>query len=279
MPAPRRGTLVSVSEADFINSGGEVTGPGSAAGGAGGGGTFSQQFNHNPVSARVPERLVRGALGTGVIVLTGPNEFILDFVQVLARPPQVVARVVMPPAVAASFAAALRDNLEKYTQSFGPPPPLPRPPQRRPTIQEIYDNLKLPEELLSGAYANAAIVGPLAGRVLLRFHHRLLPHGRRFSAGVRRRRPGAARAGGGGGQREAVRRPRPRRRRRVAPSPARRPAARVRRHSAFGDRNFKPTIPATIRPMHSSRGRSRGSPRRAMPYAAAPTAPIPVQTP
>jgi hypothetical protein len=142
-----------VSNEDFINSGGEVTGP------SGGGGTFSQQFSHSPVAARVPERLARGALGTGVIVLTGPNEFILDFVQVLARPPQVVARVVMPPAVASSFAGALRDNLEKYTQSFGPPPPLPRPPQRRPTIQEIYENLKIPEELLSGAYANAAIVG------------------------------------------------------------------------------------------------------------------------
>jgi hypothetical protein len=156
MPAVRRVTLVSVSDADFINSGGEVTGPGASPGG---GGTFSQQFNHNPVSARVPERLARGVMGTGVIVLTGPNEFVLDFVQVLARPPQVVARVVMPPAVASSFVAALRENLERYTQSFGPPPTLPRPPQRRPTIQEIYDNLKLPEELLSGAYANAAVVG------------------------------------------------------------------------------------------------------------------------
>src|SRR5687767_13424916 len=116
MPRPREATLSGVSDADFINSGGEVTGPGAAPGGAGGGGTFSQQFNHSPVSARVPERIARGVMGTGVIVLTGPNEFILDFVQALARPPQVVARVVMPPAVASSFAAALRDNIEKYTQ-------------------------------------------------------------------------------------------------------------------------------------------------------------------
>ena len=159
MQPPSSGTLVPVSDGDFINSCGEVTGPGAAPGGAGGGGTFSQQFNHSPVSARVPERLARGALGTGVIVLTGPTEFILDFVQVLARPPQVVARVVMAPAVASSFASALRDNIEKYTQTFGPPPSLPRPPQRRPTIQEIYENLKLPEELLSGTYANAAMVG------------------------------------------------------------------------------------------------------------------------
>jgi Protein of unknown function (DUF3467) len=157
-----RVTLVGVSGEDFINSGGEVTGPGSGPSGPGpqpDGGTFSQQITHSPVSARVPERVARGVMCTGVIVLTGPNEFILDFVQVLARPAQLVARVVLPPPVAASFTAALRDNLDKYAQSFGPPPPLPRPPQRRPNIQEVYENLKLPDDLLSGAYANAAIVG------------------------------------------------------------------------------------------------------------------------
>src|SRR5256885_13741852 len=61
-------------------------------------GTFSQEFRHQPVSARVPERLTRGILSTGVLVLDGPNEFVLDFMQALTRPFQVAARVVVTPA-------------------------------------------------------------------------------------------------------------------------------------------------------------------------------------
>lgn len=139
----------------------EQGGPGQ--GGGGGkreGSAYSMEFRHNPVSARVPERLARGVLSTGVLVLDGPNEFILDFMQGLTRPFQVVARLVIPPAVMEQLCAALRDNLNKYEARFGPPPPLPKPPtDRRPTLQEIYDEFKLPEENLSGTYANAVMVG------------------------------------------------------------------------------------------------------------------------
>ena len=52
------------------------------------------------------------------------------------------------------------ENLNKFVSQFGPPAPLPQPPnQRRPTIQEIYENFKLPEELYSGTYANSVLVG------------------------------------------------------------------------------------------------------------------------
>src|SRR5215208_7349104 len=81
-------------------------------------GAYSQQIAHSPVSARVPERVARGVLSTGVIVLDSPNEFVLDFLQNLSRPPQIVARVVLPPAVMFSFVASVRDNLGKYTERF-----------------------------------------------------------------------------------------------------------------------------------------------------------------
>jgi hypothetical protein len=123
-------------------------------------GTYSMEFRHNPVSARVPERLAKGVISTGVLVLDGPNEFILDFMQGLTRPFQVASRVVIPPAVMEQLCMALRDNLNKYESRFGPPAPLPKPPtDRRPTLQEIYDEFKLPEEQLSGTYANAVMVG------------------------------------------------------------------------------------------------------------------------
>lgn len=129
-------------------------------GGGKDGGAFSMEYRHQPVSARVPERVSRGVLSTGVLVLDGPNEFVLDFMQGLARPFHVAARVVLAPAVMEQFCAAVRENLSRYEARFGPPPQLPRPPSdRRPTLQEIYDEFKIPEEQLSGVYANAVMVG------------------------------------------------------------------------------------------------------------------------
>jgi hypothetical protein len=122
-------------------------------------GTYTQQFQHQPVAARVPERLSRGALSTGVLVLDSPNEFVLDFLQGLTRPFQIAARVVVVPAVMEQFIKALTDNLAKYTQNFGAPMTLPKPPPRRPTIAEIYENFKLSDDMLSGAYANSVMVG------------------------------------------------------------------------------------------------------------------------
>jgi len=133
-------------------------------------GTFSQEFRHQPVSARVPERLSRGILSTGVLVLDGPNEFVLDFMQALTRPFAVAARVVLTPAVMEQFVVAVRDNIARYEQRFGGIPPLPKPPtDRRPTLQEIYDEFKLPEEQMSGNYANAVMVGHSASEFFFDF--------------------------------------------------------------------------------------------------------------
>jgi hypothetical protein len=120
---------------------------------------YTQQVQHNPVSARVVDRVARGVMSTGLIVLDTPSEFILDFVQGMVRPYQFVARVVVPPVMMQKLLAVVEDNLNKYTQSFGVPPQLPKPPARRPSIAEIYENFKLPEELLNGYYANNVRVG------------------------------------------------------------------------------------------------------------------------
>jgi hypothetical protein len=122
-------------------------------------GAFAQQFQHQPVAARVPERIARGVFTTGVLVLDSPNEFVLDFLQGLTRPFQIAARVIVVPAVMEQIVIASGDNLEKYTQSYGLPPQLPKPPQKRPTIAEIYENFKLSDDLLSGAYSNSVMVG------------------------------------------------------------------------------------------------------------------------
>src|SRR5688500_8874602 len=88
-------------------------------GGGGASGQFNQRIQHAPITARVPERIARGVFSTGVIVIDGPYEFVLDFVMGLVQPRQVVARVVMSPVVVDQFIAAIRDNVAKYEARFG----------------------------------------------------------------------------------------------------------------------------------------------------------------
>ena len=113
--------------------------------------------------ARVPDHVAGGHFSTGVIVMTGPNEFIIDFLQTIGRPHRVAARVIIPHAVMPQFIEALDKNLSIYRDRFGDPPAPPMlpvdPRERRPTPQEIYDDLKMADEVLSGAYANGVMIG------------------------------------------------------------------------------------------------------------------------
>ena len=100
----------------------------------GGGPTYHQEVQHSPATARVPERVGMGVFSTGTIVMHGPHDFVIDFLQSLAHPRRVAARVVLPPTVVPLFLAAMQDNFNKYTQTFGPLPrmPVPHPPQTGP---------------------------------------------------------------------------------------------------------------------------------------------------
>jgi Protein of unknown function (DUF3467) len=133
---------------------------------SGGGGPTSQEIRHTQVSARVPERVARGVFSTGAVVLQGAHEFIVDFLLRMTQPQQVAARVVIPPAVMARFIAALRENLTAHNRNFGAPPqppqPRPQPGQPQTTVQDLYDALKIPDDVLSGVYANAVMIGHTA---------------------------------------------------------------------------------------------------------------------
>jgi hypothetical protein len=142
------------------------------------GGQPAEQVRIQHVTARVPDHVSRGAFSTGVIVMTGGTEFILDFVQNIGGPPAIVTRVVMPHGTLPQFADALRKNLEIFTQRFGPPPVLPKgpPPSKPQTAQEVYDELKIPDHVLSGSYANGVMIGHTASEFKLDFLSNLFPH-------------------------------------------------------------------------------------------------------
>lgn len=113
--------------------------------------------------ARVPDHVAGGCFSTGVIVMTGPNEFIIDFLQTIGRPHRVASRIIIPHSVMPQFIEALDKNLSIYRERFGEPPAPPKnlgnPADRRPTPQEIYDDLKIPDDVLSGSYANGVMIG------------------------------------------------------------------------------------------------------------------------
>ncbi len=123
-------------------------------------GSFTQQVQHSQIAARVPEKIGRGVFANGVLVVQGPQEFVLDFTRRLAMPHQVVARVVLPTSTVPRLVAALGENLQRYQSVFGQVPPLlPPPPNvKPPSVAEIYDDLKLPDEMLSGVYANSTMI-------------------------------------------------------------------------------------------------------------------------
>ena len=77
--------------------------------------------------------------------MNGPHAFVLDFLQQMGVPTHLVSRVVLPHGVVPRLIQALEQNLSNYQQKFGPPMQLPRPtpPAKRPTVEEIYDNIKI----------------------------------------------------------------------------------------------------------------------------------------
>lgn len=222
-----------------------------------------------PIRARVPDPIAVGAFSTGVIVMTAQTELILDFVQNLGRPHQIVARVILPHHVLPQFVDALRRNIDLYRKRWGELPqtgmpapvqlpwaspdgsalasPLaadsvntldvgagmpqaaqpaapsgpgagtvpptqtsgasagedspqtaaptgaastpPGPPEasgqapggelgggRKASAQDIYDDLKIRDELLSGAYANAVMIGHGPHEFSLDFITNFYPH-------------------------------------------------------------------------------------------------------
>jgi hypothetical protein len=130
-------------------------------------GPQTEEIRHSPVGALVPERVSRGVFSTGAVVVQGTHEFIIDFLLRMTAPQQLAARVVLSPGVMGQLISALRENLNNYEKKFGPPmvPQAPgvtaQPPSAPPqgSVQDLYEQLKLPEDVLSGNYANAVIIG------------------------------------------------------------------------------------------------------------------------
>jgi len=119
--------------------------------------------------ARIPDHIARGEISTGVIVVTGGTEYVLDFVRNLPRPNSIVARVVLPHMVMPQFIDALAANVElfrnRYGELPGAPPPTPAampvpvaPTQVAPNHPEVNS-----VDVLHGATATQPVTEPNPG--------------------------------------------------------------------------------------------------------------------
>lgn len=108
--------------------------------------------------ARVPEHVADGAFSTGVIVVTGQTEFIIDFLQTVGRPHRVAARVILPHPVMPQFIDALGKNLGLYRDRFGDPPQPPGLPGPATAIGAT----GVPRESVEGRPGIRPNVGPAA---------------------------------------------------------------------------------------------------------------------
>lgn len=155
----------------------------------------SQQFKHTPVSARVPEKVRCGVFATGSMILQTGDEFVVDFLSTMVPPQQIVSRVVMNATTFGGTVPVLQASIAKYEAQFGKlktregsvtPPPIPSdlggpvwaeqgtqhheqpgqtpapaptvPENAPPHVERVYDDLKFPDELLGGSYANAVMI-------------------------------------------------------------------------------------------------------------------------
>ena len=142
-----------------------------------------QQVQVQHVSAFVPETVSAGVFSTGAIVMTGSSEFVVDFIQNLGQPTQLAARVIVPHAVLPQFIDALGKNIDVYSERYGPIPAPPaseqasttNEPAPQPTPQEIYDDLKVHDDVMTGRYANGMMVGHAQSEFRIDFLANMFP--------------------------------------------------------------------------------------------------------
>ncbi len=75
---------------------------------------------HRAMTARVREQASRGTFANAAIVLSGLQEFVIDFILRMGQNDRIAARVILAFPVAEQFVHALNENLSKYERQFGP---------------------------------------------------------------------------------------------------------------------------------------------------------------
>src|SRR5689334_8865461 len=117
------------------------------------------------------EELLEGSYATNAIILSTKDEFMIDFMTVFPPKPRIVSRVVVTPTHMAKILEVWKTALSKYEAHFGALPELAvsDKPKTKSNAGEFYQHVKLPEDLLGGAFANSMEVNSRKDDFLISF--------------------------------------------------------------------------------------------------------------
>jgi hypothetical protein len=75
----------------------------------------------NQLNIELSEDMAEGVYSNLVLIAHSNSEFVFDFIRMMPGVPKakVKSRIVMTPEHASRFLAALKENIERYEQSFG----------------------------------------------------------------------------------------------------------------------------------------------------------------
>jgi hypothetical protein len=114
---------------------------------------------------------LEGAYATNILIMSTREEFMVDFMSNFPPRARIVSRVVLTPAHVTRVLQAMQDALQKYETHFGPLPELApaEKPKTQTNISEFYKSVRLPDEIIGGAFANYLEVSSRKDDFLLDF--------------------------------------------------------------------------------------------------------------
>ncbi|CAN5833930.1 DUF3467 domain-containing protein [soil metagenome] len=79
------------------------------------------ELNNNQINIELSEEIAEGEYANLAMIAHSSSEFVIDFIRLMPGIPKakVKARIVITPEHAKRLLAALRDNIEKFEESFG----------------------------------------------------------------------------------------------------------------------------------------------------------------
>jgi hypothetical protein len=78
-----------------------------------------QESNQQPVQVKISDEILKGVYANMVQVGHGPEEFILDFMNLFPPTGIVNARVIVSPSHFKRIVNAMQDNLKQYENQYG----------------------------------------------------------------------------------------------------------------------------------------------------------------
>ncbi len=79
----------------------------------------NQQSNQQQVQVKISDEVLKGSYANMAQVAHTPEEFVLDFMNIMGGAGIVTARVIMSPQHMKRVVAAMQENIKRYEEQFG----------------------------------------------------------------------------------------------------------------------------------------------------------------